>query len=205
MSDLQLAMPHRFLGAASFRSDVTTALTRALMVEWARTGYAALSLEAVARRAGTGKAALYRRWPSKLAMVSDALSQLARDGSALPDRGSFEADLAGALRELRRLLRHPQVRRILPDLHAEMPRSPELARLVRERVQAPRRARLMELIERAVIRRELPAGSDAGLAADMILGTLYWRMVATGGSADDAFLDALAASIAAAFSGGRRA
>ncbi len=61
------------------------------------------------------------------------------------------------------------------------------------------------MIERAVIRRELPAGSDAGLAADMILGTLYWRMVATGGSADDAFLDALAASIAAAFSGGRRA
>ena len=173
------------------------------MEEWARVGYAALSLETVARRAHVGKAALYRRWPSKLAMVSDSFSTLALSSGPLADRGSFEADLDAALRELRRLLRHPLVRRILPDLHAEMPRSPELALLVRDRMQAPRRALLAELVGCAIIRRELPAGCDTALAADMIVAMLYWRIVATGGRAGDDYLDALAATVRTAL-GARR-
>lgn len=201
MSDASLlqAPPRRSpAGAAAHRPEVTTALSRALMEEWARVGYSALSLEAVAKRAGVGKAALYRRWPSKLAMVSDSLATLSLVAGPLPDRGSFAADLDAALRELRRLMRHPLIRRILPDLHAEMPRSPALARLVRERVQAPRRARLAELVERAKIRRELPPGCDADAAADMIVAPLYWRLVVTGGRADDAWLEAQAAGIGAA-------
>ncbi len=200
MSDVSLpqAPPRRPpVGAAAYRPEVTAALTRALMEEWARVGYSALSLEAVARRAGVGKAALYRRWPSKLAMVSESFATLSLVSGPLPDRGSLAADLEAALRELRRLLRHPLVRRILPDLHAEMPRSPELARLVRRHVQAPRRARLAELVERAKIRRELPPGCDGDAAADLIVAPLYWRLVVTGGRADDAWLDGLAATIMA--------
>lgn len=192
------------VGAAAYRPEVTGALTRALMEEWARVGYAALSLEAVARRAGVGKAALYRRWPSKLAMVSESFAALSLVAGPLPDRGSLEADLAAALRELRRLMRHPLVRRILPDLHAEMPRSPELARLVRDKVQAPRRAWLAELVERAVIRRELPPGCDREAAADTIVAPLYWRLVVTGARADDAWLEAQTTTIMAALEAQRR-
>lgn len=192
-------MPRRAVGAAVHRPEVTAALTRAMTAEWARVGYAALSLEAVARRAGVGKAALYRRWPSKLAMVSESLSALSLVATPLPDRGSLHADLAFALQELRRLLRHPTVRRILPDLHAEMPRSPDLARLVRERVQAPRRAVLSEMVARAVIRRELPTDCDIGLAADTVVAMLYWRLVVNGSRADDAYLDKLATTIMTAF------
>jgi AcrR family transcriptional regulator len=50
-------------GAAVMRPSVTEALTKALFEEWARTGYGALSLETVAKRARVGKAALYGRWP----------------------------------------------------------------------------------------------------------------------------------------------
>ncbi len=191
------------IGAATHRPEVTAALSRALMTEWARVGYAALSLETVARRAGVGKAALYRRWPSKLAMVSESFASLSLAAGPLPDRGSFEADLAAALRELRRLLRHPLLRRILADLHAEMPRSPELARLARERVHAPRLERLAEMLRRAIIRRELPVSCDTALAADMIVAPLYWRLVATGARADEATLDGFAATIMAAL-GARR-
>ena len=112
---------------------VTQALTRALFVEWARVGYGTLRLEAVARRAGVGKAALYRRWPSKLAMVCDCLEQLDLSLSAIPDTGSLLGDVRGLLSSLRRLLRHGLVRRILPDLHAEMGRSPELSQAIRGR------------------------------------------------------------------------
>ena len=203
-----LVPPSRaLLGAAAFRPEVTAALVAALREEWARVGYAALSLEAVARRAGVGKAALYRRWPSKLAMVSETFAAPALFAGSLPDRGSLEADLGVALRQLRRLLRHPAIRRILPDLHAEMPRSPELARLVRERVQAPCRAWLGELMRRAIIRRELRPGRDpdaaADLAADLMVAPLYWRLVVTRAPADDATLDALAATVMAGLEAGR--
>ena len=206
MSDVSLPLATRraAAGAAAYRPAVTTALTRALVEEWARVGYAALSLEAVTRRAGAGKAALYRRWPSKLAMVSDSLATLSRAGRPWPDRGSLEADLAFALRDLRRLLRHPLLRRILLDLHAEMPRSPDLARLVRDHVQAPTLARLAELVERAKIRRELPPGRDAGPVADTILAPLYWRLVVRGGRVDDAWLDGLAATVLAELGWGAR-
>ena len=60
-------------GAAVMQPAVTDALTKALFEEWAEFGYVGISLERVAQRAGVGKAALYRRWPSKLAMVVDRL------------------------------------------------------------------------------------------------------------------------------------
>ena len=131
-------------------------------------------------------------------MVSDTFATLSFGAGYLPDRGSLAADLDAALRELRRLLRRRQVRRILPDLHAEMPRSPELARLVRSHVQAPRRALLVEMLGRAVIRRELGPACDLPAAADLIVALLYWRIVVTGGRSDDADLDAMAATVMAA-------
>ena len=61
-------------GAAVIQIAKTEAIERAMFEEWAAFGYAALSMEAIAKRAGVGKAALCRHWPSKLAMVSDVVS-----------------------------------------------------------------------------------------------------------------------------------
>ena len=184
-------------GAAAMQPAVTTALTHALFAEWARCGYAALSLEAVAKRAGVGKAALYRRWPSKLAMVSDRLWQVGLEITPLPDVGSLEGDVAALLRSLRRVLRHPLARRIVPDLHAEMPRSPELTVAVR-RLQEGRRARGVEIIARAAARGELRAGADVELANDVLGALIYWRMIVTGGRADRAYLTQLTRTTVAA-------
>ena len=181
-------------GAAAMQPAVTAALTRALFEEWARSGYAALSLEAVARRAGVGKAALYRRWPSKLAMVSDRLWQIGLEATPLPDTGSLEGDVTALLRSLRRGLRHPLARRIVPDLHAEMPRSPGLTTAVR-RLQEARRRRGAELIARAVERGELRAGVDVELAGDVLGALIYWRMIVIGGRADRAYLTALTRTV----------
>ena len=104
-------------GAALKRADVTNALTRSFFEEWARTGYAGLSLERVARTAGVGKAALYRRWPDKVSMASDLLSQVGLTVTDVEEHGSLEADLHAVLLAIRRILRHPKVRRILTDLH----------------------------------------------------------------------------------------
>ena len=171
--------PRRHLsGAALQRPEVTQALYRAFFDEWAKRGYAALSLERVAKNAGAGKAAIYRRWPSKREFANEAVKNVALAVTAIPDEGSLEADLEAFLRSLRAALRHPVLRRILPDLLAERARSDELAPLL-ETVARARRKRAESLLARAIARGELPEDLDRELALDLIPSALYWRMVVT--------------------------
>lgn len=183
--------PRRLSGRAVMQPSVTAALTKALFLEWAQAGYGALSLEAVAKRAGVGKAALYRRWPSKLAMVTDCLEQIDADLSEIPDTGSLIGDVRALLASLRQLLGHRLVRGILPDLHAEMIRSPELAAAIRGRLQVKRRARGSIILCRAIACGEISAGIDTELALDALGGMIYWRMIITGETSDDQYLDNL--------------
>lgn len=182
-------------GAAVMQPRVTNALTRALVIEWARHGYAALSLEAVARRAGVGKAALYRRWPSKLAMVSERIETVGLDLAMSADTGTLPGDIREVLFTLRRQLRHPFVRRILADLHAEMTRNSQLAQNVRQRLQVGRRNRGTMILQRAIDRGEIPLGMPLELVKDTFAALLYWRLVVLDEVADDSYLEALAQTI----------
>lgn len=183
-------------GAAVMQARVTDALTRALFVEWSQRGFAALSLEAVAKRAGVSKMALYRRWPSKLAMISDRLDAVGIELTDIPNQGSLTRDVRAALLDIRRLLRHPLIRRIVPDLHAELPRSRGLRALIGP-FQAARRARAERVIHRAIARGELAADINLELANDVLIAPLYWRMIVIGGRADLAYIDALTVSVVA--------
>ena len=177
-----LARGERLSGAALKRPQVTDALTRTFFEEWARVGYGALSLDAVARKAGVGKAALYRRWRSKADMASDLVKQIT---AAVPaqvageDRGSLEADLYALLLSGARMMRNPLVRRIMPDLYAALEREPALAAALRPG-EAVRGQKVRAVIDRAVGRGELPPDIDRGLAADLLFGPLYWRVVVLG-------------------------
>lgn len=184
-------------GAAIMQPAVTEALTRALFEEWARYGYVGISLERVAQRAGVGKAALYRRWPSKLAMVAERLEHVGIEMAPIMDTGSLEGDIKALLYQFRRVLRHRLVRRILPDLHAEMQRNPALAGGVRSRVQIERRQRAASILQRAIARGELPADTDIELFNDAGGGMLYWRMIITRDRADRDYLEALTTFIVA--------
>lgn len=179
------------------RADVTDALTRVFFDEWARVGYAGLSLERVAKVAGVGKAALYRRWPDKPAMASDLLSRFGLSITDVGERESLEEDLRAALFAIRRVLRHPKVRRIVTDLHAEIERTPALERAIRP-FQRARRARIDALIDRAIARGELAPSVDREMAADLIAAPLYWRLAVLGGRSDRAHIERLARMIDAA-------
>ena len=165
-------------GAAVMRDEVTDSLLRAFLEEWAVHGYAALSLERVAARAGAGKAAIYRRWPSKLALAADAVQKFGMVLTDVADKGTLRNDLEAYLLMLRRALRHRLVRKILPDLYAEASRGSELLPLLKD-LSVSRRRGGMSLIERAIGRGELPVGIDRDLAMDMIPATLYWGMIVT--------------------------
>jgi AcrR family transcriptional regulator len=184
-------------GAAIMRADVTEALTRAFFEEWARNGYAGLSLERVARSAGVGKAALYRRWPEKPVMAADLLSRVGLTITDVGDQGSLEGDLEALLLALRRVLRHPLIRRIITDLNAEIERTPALGAAIRP-FQRARRERIKGLLNRAIARGELSPGVDRETAADIIAAPLYWRLAVVGGRAHRDHIARLARMLAAA-------
>ncbi|GAA2704108.1 TetR/AcrR family transcriptional regulator [Micromonospora olivasterospora] len=184
-------------GAAVLRGEITTAIRRALMQELAAVGYGRLSIEAVARRAGVGKTAIYRRWSSKLELVLEVVAAAA--GSKLPalDTGTLRGDLTLLFQVLAHALRHPLASQIIPDLLAEAARNPEID----ETLQALLRAKQQEiggsLVARAVRRGELPADTDPDAAVDLIVGPLYWRLAIARTAPTEAYLDALVEAVAA--------
>lgn len=187
----------RLSGAAVRRVSVTDALVRTFFEEWAEVGYGGISLERVAKRAGVGKAALYRRWSSKPNMASDLLTHVGLRITETGDMGSLEADLEALLFAIRRVLRHRKIRSILADLHAQIGREPALAEAIRPMQQA-RRERSHAIVERAIARGELDIEVDRETIADLLAGPLYWRLVVVGGRSDREHIRRLARMSAAA-------
>jgi len=183
-------------GAAVMSADLTIALYRAFFEEWAERGLAAVSLERVAAKAGAGKAAIYRRFSSRQDFAAAALSDLGLTLAIPEDHGSLEADVLAFLIRLRTVLRHPVIRRIVPDLHAEAARSAEM-RALNAQVAEARRGQGQVLLDRAISRGELDSSLDRDLALDLLPAPLYWRMVVLGQTPTRRQLDVEAAAITA--------
>ncbi|MEU9114201.1 TetR/AcrR family transcriptional regulator [Streptomyces sp. NPDC048483] len=185
-------------GAAVLREDKTAAIRAAVFEELAAVGFARMSIEGIARRAGVGKTAVYRRWRSKLHLVLDVVSAVAAAGLPTPDTGSLRGDVRMLLEVAARALRHPMASQILPDLLAEAARSPELAEALKTALHDSQQGVATAMVARAVERGEIPAGVDGGLALDLLTGPLYWRLVVVRDDLPEGYLDALAGSVAVA-------
>lgn len=181
-------------GAAVLQEDVTEAIRAAVFAELAAVGYGRMSIEGVARRAGVGKTAVYRRWRSKLEMVIDVVSAIAVAGVPVPDTGSLRGDVRAMLGITASALRHPLAAQIVPDLLAEAARNAELARTLETALRETQRGISAVLVDNAVGRGELPAGTDPELAFDMVIGPLYWRLAVVRAPVDKRYLDRLAAA-----------
>lgn len=134
------------------------AIYQAALDELAEVGYARLTMERVAERAGTGKAALYRRWRSKVELVMDAVSHMYPDPAALPDTGTLRDDLLAALRLHAGLLAGPGGE-ALRGLLSDVLRDPERTFDLRARSKRRGGRVIAEAARRAVERGEIDAAS----------------------------------------------
>jgi AcrR family transcriptional regulator len=178
-------------GAAVLQPEVTQAITDAVLHELAEQGYGRLSMEAVAKRAGVGKSALYRRWPSKHEMITAVVAEFSVSRAVLEDTGSLRGDLRVTMRAVLEWLTHPLFSRILPDLVAEGARNPEMAESARTSIGGPRRELAEVMLRRAIDRGELPADTDVELALDTLAAPIYWRLVVRRAPAEPDYLDRL--------------
>ncbi|WP_405434540.1 TetR/AcrR family transcriptional regulator [Micromonospora sp. NBC_00617] len=161
------------------RGEITTAIRHALMQELAAVGYGRLSIEAVARRAGVSKTAIYRRWSSKPELVLEIVSSAAGQGVPLPDTGDLRGDLEILFMIMARALRHPLAAQIIPDLLAEAARNPQIAQMLEQVLRTNQRDIAGQLVGRAITRGQLGPNIDRDLAVDLIVGPLYWRLAVT--------------------------
>jgi AcrR family transcriptional regulator len=185
-------------GAAVLRGDITVAIRNAVKDELAEVGYGRLSIEAVARRAGVGKTAIYRRWGNKLEMVLEIVSEIATRKIPMPDTGSFAGDLQLLTMIVSHALQHRIASQIIPDLMAEAARNPQIAETLQKALQTHQQAVGDKLVGQAIARGELPADTDPDVAVDLILGPLYWRLAVSRSPLPDGYLDKLASSVMAA-------
>ena len=84
-----------------------SAIRAAILTILAESGYAGLTMDAVAAAAGVGKATIYRRWRTKSELVADAVAELSRSSIESPDTGSLEGDLRVLLHWLVRAVNGP--------------------------------------------------------------------------------------------------
>lgn len=159
------------------REDKTEAIRAAVFEELASVGYARMSIEGIARRAGVGKTAVYRRWRSKLHLVLDLVSAIAVQGLPAPDTGSLEGDLRLLYEVTSRALRHPVASQIIPDLQAEAARNPDIAEAMQKALREGQDGVAAKIMVSAAQRGEIRPGADEDLALDLISGPLYWRSV----------------------------
>lgn len=142
----------------------------------ARHGYDAMSLVAVAEEAGTTRQALYRRWPSKADLATAAIEALAR-AQARPPTDDPYADLVHELDGFRRGVSRPDGLSMVGTM-LNSGTDPDLVRLYRQRVVAPRRAALQAILERARTAGLLDPDADIELAVTMLTGSWYARALA---------------------------
>jgi AcrR family transcriptional regulator len=162
--------------------ELENAILDAANEELSAVGYAAFTVEGVAARARTGKASIYRRWPTKSELIIDALSEclpVEQDGDG---RVAFTDDVTTAdalqmiARHIAQVLNSPAGDAIRAIKSAAVS-DPELARMVDERFTAPRREVLVALLQRGVARGEVRAGALTDSVIDLLPALLFYRVV----------------------------
>ena len=150
------------------------AITDATLELLADIGYAALTIEAVATRAGVGKATLYRRWPGKVQLVIDAVRTLSEQPD--PDTSAGVRDeLVELLEAVRRKSGSSLAGRIFPRLIGDSADNPEFMRRYREQVLDPRRNRFRAALLRGVEQGLVRTDVDTDHAIDLLVGPMAYR------------------------------
>ena len=146
-------------------------------------GYQALSLTAVADEAGTTRQALYRRWPAKADLVTAVITRLSDTTPGTATDSAF-TDLVAELADFQRGVSRPG-RLSLVGTMLQDATAPDVLASYRARVVAPRRARLLTVLQRGVNAGQLDPDADLEIALTMCTGSWYGRALAGAAAPDD--------------------
>ncbi len=154
-------------------------------------GFAGVTIEGIAARAGVAKQTIYRWWPSKVDVLLDTLIDDAQGRLAIPDTGSAIDDARRYLRNVASFVTKHPAGKVLLALIGEAQHDEEMASTFHARYLDPQRAAERAMLTRGVTSGELPARLDIDAALDALCGPVYYRALVTGGPIPRAFTDKL--------------
>lgn len=176
-----------------------TAILDAALALIRERGFDAVTMEAIAERAGVGKTTVYRRWPSRELLVVEAIRRITL-AMPVPDTGAVRSDLEVVQRGTLGMYRDPATAALLSGLVAAMARSEPIAHAVRTGFVATRRSAVRQVLRRGVARGELRRSLDIELTIDLLSGSFLVRLLITGAPIDErlsrAIVDAVLRSAA---------
>lgn len=173
---------------------IDDSVLRATVDLLSRSGYADLSVDAIAKRAGTSKPAIYRRWPSKAHLVHEAVFPLS-DATELPDTGSFAGDVREMVRRSTGVLTTPAARAAMPGLLAEMATDPSLHTKLLGRFADVTTRGITERLDAAIKRREVRRDVSAADLVEAIAGMALMAIITRNQDLDEAWVDRTATLI----------
>lgn len=141
-------------------------------------GFGALTVQAIARRAGVAKQTIYRWWPSKTDILLDTLIEDIEKSLPVPTRDATAETLRAYFHDTARFLAHDAAGAVLLALTAQAQLDSAMAANFQVRYLGPRREQERELLARAVDAGEISPVLDADAAIDAVVGPLVYRALA---------------------------
>jgi len=140
-------------------------------------GLQAATMEAIAARAGVGKATIYKWWPSRAAVALEGFMVSAADSWSLPEDATAPEALQVLVTSAVRLFAGTLTGQLMRSLAADAQSQPEIARALREQWFGPRRAVTAEIIRKGIDKGELRADLDLAVTLDLIFAPIYYRLL----------------------------
>jgi AcrR family transcriptional regulator len=158
-------------------------------------GFAGVTIEGIAARAGVAKQTIYRWWPSKVDVLLDTLIDDAQSRLATPRTGSATEDARRYLRNLATFITEDPAGKVLLALIGEAQHDQDVAKTFHARYLDRRREQERAMLARGVTSGELSPDLDLDWALDALCGPVFYRALVTGGPISRAFTDKLVEEI----------
>ena len=139
-------------------------------------GPAKVTIEGIASRAGVGKQTIYRWWPSKGALLLDALDNAAGRSIDMPDTGDVAADLTAQMTAVADLF-DSKFGQVYGGLIAEAQADPALASKLAQTLLSPRVAAFADRLRKGQKAGQIRADADVEAAVEVLCGALYYRFL----------------------------
>jgi len=160
------------------------AAARSLLAE---KGFAGTTVEAIATRAGVGKATIYRRWPTREALLL-AVTTAELPDIPTPDTGDLRQDLRLVFTSLAEQVRIAGPASYLGDLIGESTRNPAMRKDFQALIQQ-RRSLCAAIVAKARQRGEVRKSVDPDLVLDLISGAIFYQKLFADGDADRRYVE----------------
>jgi len=152
------------------------AMLRATLELLAEVGFDALSIEAIAARAGVGKSTIYRRYTCKEDLIADAIENI-REDVAIPDTGNLWGDIDALIQSAAQITLNPLGRQTVATIVSSASSHPEFAQIYWKKYLQPRRQAFSVVLERAKARNEIQADLDPCLIFDIMSGIMLYSLI----------------------------